>query len=132
MNMKRIRSKIEEGSLTEKKLEHREPKCQTKQKPNKNYVLPNKVICFTKQNTDFFIRRARSQNAKQKLCFTKQSKDSAPLPSTTPTRTECVFCTFLILPVCTTGWWWLSFWVPLLAALSLLHFEQGCSTELFI
>ena len=27
-----------------------------KQKPNKNYVLPNKVICFTKQNTDFFIR----------------------------------------------------------------------------
>jgi hypothetical protein len=44
MNMKRIRSKIEEGNLTEKKLEHREPKCQTKQKPNKNYVLPNKVI----------------------------------------------------------------------------------------
>jgi hypothetical protein len=27
----------------------------------------------TKQNTDFFIRRAQSQNAKQKLCFTKQS-----------------------------------------------------------
>ena len=55
--LKRIRSKIEEGNLTEKKLEHREPKCQTKQKPNKNYVLPNKVICFTKQNTDFFEER---------------------------------------------------------------------------
>jgi hypothetical protein len=75
--MKRIRSKIEEGNLTEKKLEHREPKCQTKQKPNKNYVLPNKVICFTKQNTDFFIRyeikMPNKTKTKQKLCFTKQS-----------------------------------------------------------
>ena len=32
----------------------------------KNYVLPNKVICFTKQKTDFFIRRAKPK------CQTKQ------------------------------------------------------------
>jgi hypothetical protein len=32
----------------------------------KNYVLPNKVICFTKQKTDFFIRRAKPK------CQTKE------------------------------------------------------------
>ena len=35
-----------------------------KQKPNKNYVLPNKVICFTKQNTDFFIRQINAQHTR--------------------------------------------------------------------
>jgi hypothetical protein len=59
--MKRIRSKIEEGNLNEKKLEHRTSIRSQNAKQNKNqtknYVLPNKVICFTKQNTDFFEER---------------------------------------------------------------------------
>ena len=85
MNMKRIRSKIEEGNLTEKKLEHREPKCQTKQKPNKNYVLPNKVICFTKQNTDFFIRQINAQHTRTSV---QRSKNKEMLLKTTDNMTK--------------------------------------------
>ena len=76
MKLKRIRSKIEEGNLTEKKLEHRTSIAKWYQpKPTTLYKKLGREILESKIN---FLNLSKpkcqtKQKPNKKLCFTKQS-----------------------------------------------------------